>query len=497
MLGLLTDRIEEPTASLSLGHRPSPTVTAQSDSNTVDNRPREDLERRLQRGNLQQVLAWDVWRPHQPRESGLASVRTLDYNHESPTFSNSQHVDLKLFAVYLDAFFRNVHVLNPVLDENEVRSQLTHLLLAGIDWEATTCLLLLILANGACSKPFASVSTSRTAAADDQEWASARALYQAAEKRRSAIWRGDYLIQARYCFYEGVFMMASMRPHDAWRQFLQGLATCQFLVAQTATEPPNSADNQAIESIYWSCWKSERELRSELDLPDFACARVYDHPLSFPSIPQAARDGQHREWYFFLAEVSLWRFEMMARKSMTDAVEHGRSDIETLAERVQDLETALESWHASLPEGIRFGTNPADDPSDILLYVLRGRLTYTHEILTWPFLEHQIHATEHNDSRTTTLVAKGLQFHCDRLNLNRPGFFYQHHGTWLMQRSSARSALVLLAFARSSRIDLLPLEWVELVADTIDMLEFWSRDDNHDLITFMRDVFVEIKERIF
>lgn len=474
-------------------------MSTPSNSVSTRNHPRESLIGHLQRGNLEQILAWDIWLPHRPLDR-LGRSRFLDplFDPVSQEIHAALTVDPSCFAGYLDAFFRRVHVLNPVLDEKQMRGQLNHLLLTGMGWDASCCLLLLVLANGACSSTFALTPTVGSSSVDhDQAWAHARALYEAADKRKDAVWRSSHLMQARCYFYSGVFMMASMRPCDAWRQFLQGLATCQFLMKpayQSVSHDVGAAEKQAVESIYWSCWKSERELRFELDLPDFPSAGLYDHPSSFPTIPQAADVDQLREWYFYLAEISLWRFEMMARRSMTEVIEHDSIDIEALAERVHDLETSLASWHASLPQEIRFDKTADNDASDLLLYVLRGRLTYSYEVLTWPFLEHQLLVTEDNGPLAVAFFTRSLQIHCERLSVNRPGFYYRHHGTWLMQRSSTRSALALLAVARGTSADSLPAEWMELVSDTINMLEFWSEGYDNHLTGFMKLILDEVKQ---
>ena len=65
--------------------------------------------------------------------------------------------------------------------------------------------------------------------------------------------------QAQCALFAGIFLMSIVRPVDAWRMFLQGLATCQSF-----RQDSNGAEE---ESIYWSCWKSEQALRWELGLP--------------------------------------------------------------------------------------------------------------------------------------------------------------------------------------------------------------------------------------
>lgn len=498
-LSSLTSRLNAPAVpprfAETIHHQKSPATSTFSDNFSASDPVRVDLARHLQRGNLDQVLGWDIWQPHRPRDAGLGEICRID----PPPSANAQGVfaspslDPTYFTGYLDAFFRNVHILNPVLEERQIRNQLTQLLLTGVGWDASSSLLLLVLANGACSTTYG--LESRLMDGNEQRWKHAQALYDAAEKRKDAVWRAGHLTQARCHFYSGVFMMASLRPFDAWRHFLQGLATCQILIAPTdrcKLRDPELTNKQAMESMYWSCWKSERELRFELEVPDFAFAGLYDHPVMFPTIPQASDRDELREWYFYLAEISLWRFEMTARQNMADAVKHETMSVEALADRVLDLEQSLKSWHASLPQEIRFESDDVVDTSDLLLFVLRGRLTYSYEVLTWPFLERRLLFEQPIGPQATPLVIRATQLHCERLTINRPGFYHRHHGTWLMQRSSARSALVLLAVARSTSADLLPVEWLDLVSDTINMLEHWSQGYDDDLVAFMRTLLSEL-----
>ncbi|OAL44008.1 hypothetical protein IQ07DRAFT_649457 [Pyrenochaeta sp. DS3sAY3a] len=453
-----------------------------------------NLARHLQRGNLAQVLAWDVWQPYQALRHAAAAVIPGAESPRSCTVhiaGRDQGLDFSLFTNYLDDFFRNVHAANAVLNEQDVRAQLTKFLLGGVGWNADSCLLLLVLANGAASSSFGEHSAARPLVRrDEQRWASAMTLFEAAEKRKDMLWHAHHLTQARCHFYSGVFMMVSFRPFDAWRHFLQGLATCQQLKGLRHGHKPHDpayVEKQAEESIYWSCWKSEREIRSELDMPDFASAG-YDHPAMFPAVPEVLNQDGLRSWYFYLAEISLWRFEMAARQSMAELVKHEPEDMDALARHIVDLDVSLASWHASLPDEFPLDATAKVDTSDILPFVLHGRLTYNHEVVTWPFLETLLLFEEHRSALSMELAARGVRVHYDRLSINRLGFYHLHHGTWLMRSSSTRSVFVLLAVARSAFADLLPPDWLQLVSDAVAMLEYWSDAPENAVLDFLKSV---------
>lgn len=71
--------------------------------------------------------------------------------------------------------------------------------------------------------------------------------------------------------------MSSLRPFDAWQLFQHALAMYQGFSSGDHPDP-------AAESIYWTCWKSDREVRWELGLPDFRDNSL-DAPRLLPCVP--------------------------------------------------------------------------------------------------------------------------------------------------------------------------------------------------------------------
>lgn len=446
---------------------------------------KQSLPRSMHPQNLESLFKWGLWEgldpPHlRPQHSPGSAASPMDSGLGSDS-------DAAISADYLQAFFKHVHVENPILDEQAVRATFRTMDLNGVGWAADSCLLLLILANGCLDTPFGDQENDR----NDRSIRVAQSLYAAAQKRFGVLVQSDYLTQAKCSFYSGVYLMSMLRPFDAWRDFLQGLATCQAfrtMLPGTLTETSNHAE----ESVYWSCWKSERELRIELGLPDFTTTGL-DHPRLFPSLPLGCEGDNLRAWYFYLAEISLWRIETTTRKEIDQWAKSNKlADLEALATYVNGLEEPVLSWKSSLPPAISLG-EPDEYSRDILRFVLQGRLTYIYEVFTWPFLFALLHGHCHG-SLADELATKGLHIHLDRLITNRPGFFYRHHGTWLMQRSSARSACLLLAAARTLSSNALPFGWAENVWATIEMLEYWrySPGGLGEIADFMRNVMSHI-----
>jgi hypothetical protein len=406
---------------------------------------------------------------------------------------------------YLQTFLDHVLIKNPVLEETYIRRLVRRISLEGPGWDAESCLALLVCANGAITRPFDSASLT----GEEVRLSPGRALFTAAQKRIGVILDSAGLLEAQCLFFAGVYLMTSLCPYDAWRSFLQGLAICQnfdFIRQSTGQlagggggggELIGEAGTTAEESIYWSCWKSERELRLELGLPDFSSSSsASTAPQRFPSLPpftddDGAEDGDRmlRAWYFYLSEISLWRLEMEARTEITACTckiqqAQGSTDklLDLLCEVSEIYSQQAVAWQESLPPVVSISEAAySEEATDALRFILKGRKTYVNEVITWPVIVHAV-AQQSDSSTNLTLtpvqrswLSRGVAAHLERLQINAPGFYHRHHGTWLMIRSSARSACILIAVARSSSmVDLLPSGWMEAARGTISMLHFWS-----------------------
>jgi len=270
--------------------------------------------------------------------------------------------------------------------------------------------------------------------------------------------------------------------------FHAALSVCQSfdctLAAQKSVCEPSSLE----ERVYWSAWKSESELRWELGLRDFS-ARAIDHPVLFPSLPKDQNEAQLGSWYFYLSEISLWRLHFSAEQEIHRLVkELEPQPLEVLASQFESLERQVLTWQSSLAPSVRLGDFPkaANDWQDdgILTYILKSHVTNYYELITWPFISAVLNDDFNGDDNaqldlaiTRRIAAKGFHWHMIRLQVHPAGFFHRHHGTWLMQRRSTRSALILLAAAlRPSTRSLLPEAWATQVEIVVDMLHYWAAE---------------------
>jgi hypothetical protein len=116
-----------------------------------------------------------------------------------------------------------------------------------------------------------------------------------------------------------------------------------------------------------------------------------------------------------------------------------------------------------------------------LKFILSGHLLDCYEMMYWPFVIDAVHGGLEGFDMDS-FSRKGLRVCIDRIQKNESGFYHRHHGTWLMLRSCTRSALVLLAAARSPQLhSRLPFGWEMAIGKVIGMLNYW-REESRDVL---------------
>ncbi|KFA63722.1 hypothetical protein S40285_07120 [Stachybotrys chlorohalonatus IBT 40285] len=449
---------------------------------------------------VESLLAWSVF-----AEDGSQPSPIPDLGSPSPMFfdtpsnrSNDGLLDLETqFKALLDNFFFHVHCKNPIFDESATRRLVNNVMLDGIDWSSQSCLALLILALGRIARP---LGPSLDTGPGTQGFVEARTLFNAAQKRIGAVLCQTDIIGAQCLFLSGVYMMCVFRPFQAWRFFSDALAACQILpFLQKAhkvsySEAESSAEPEALgtcetqaQAIYWSSWKSEREMRADLVLPDFSMPHSTSvlYPPFFPTPPPASQSAdtvdserQRASWLFYLAEISLRR---LSSRVCDEIMQLHRSSatsgafLDDLAALTPLYESQAQQWAESLPPELSIAEPQGED--NICKYVLRGHFINFFETIYWPFvmahlgsLEAELPSTSHCQS----LATKGLHYHIRRIYMNEPGFLHRHHGTYPMIRGCIRSALVLVAAGLLGSD--LPLGWHDATSNVIQLLESWGEE---------------------
>ncbi|KIX00868.1 uncharacterized protein Z518_09933 [Rhinocladiella mackenziei CBS 650.93] len=435
--------------------------------------------------NIEGVLSWSVFDDLSPNLDlkGLLNAPSPGPGGNVSMVSNldDHFVEEDLVA----QFMNNVFIYNPVLEEAKIHRYMRDARLNGIGWDAQSCLLLLIYAHGSIVGPFdGGHQPDASSFRQSFSFKQAESFFSAAQKRMGLLLCRTGVLEAQCFFLAGVYLMATLRPMEAWKMFVQALACCQaFYMEKESPESDREGEQRLRESIYWTCFKSELELRLELNVSETS---VWDltYPAFFPSPPEGLRSQREIVWYFYLAEIALRRLGNRILNFIYDT--KANSNLSTMAESTLGFEQQAADWIRSLPQALDLEAPSLGEESEVrhsLKFILKGHLLDCYEMMYWPFIVVAVNYD--NPERTSTIsggtmesfVHKALVVCVERIEKNEQGFFYRHHGTWLMLRSCTRSALVLLAAARLEKLSLLmPDRWRQAIEKVIEMLKFWRRE---------------------
>jgi hypothetical protein len=391
----------------------------------------------------------------------------------------------------LDNFFLYVHCKNPILDEIATRRLVNNAFLDGLDWSPSSCLAMIICALGSIATPFGSSQSTKPGS---EAYRNSQVFFQAAQKRIGSLLVRSDIIGAQCLFLSGVYMVCIFEQFYAWRFFSQALAACQRLpflaYAQDASSELNlpgsiGSPDTYEQAIYWSAWKSEREMSVDLSLPDFNIAHTGSplYPQFFPNPPQPlgspkTQDAQRQSasWLFYLAEIYLRRLSSSIAEEITTLHQTHASSaafLKALGPVVTEYETQLQAWSESLPPGLSVSAPPQED--EICRFVLRGHLINMYELIYWPWVMAYIGTTSSQGTPTLEMEEKGqkgLQLHIQRIYVNEPGFLHRHHGTVPMIRTCTRSAFVMVAAGHAGCR--LPSGYQETIYKTVELLTTWQ-----------------------
>ncbi|USP81332.1 hypothetical protein yc1106_08606 [Curvularia clavata] len=444
--------------------------------------------------NVETVLSWPIGclDDFRSRPSLLRLLRT-----QSGTFTQrwllAADVGPKEATDLLRLFLAHFHVYNPVLDVRELEEQIRCAAINGLGWDARSCLLLLVYALGSTVREDEQPSSgSSLDSHSTTSFQRAETFFLAAQKRMGPLLLESGTIEAQVFFLAGVYLMTTMRPVEAWRSFVQALTCCQSFES-TASEL-SSAEGQMQHGIYWTCFKSELEVRMELGVTETSVWNLR-YPVAYPEPPKYLRSEGEPAWYFYLAEIALRRLENRVLMSNC-GISPGRTAYLESAATAFDFETQVNTWAQSLPPALQINGTPElleapGDTNQSFRFILKGHYIDCLEMIYWSFCEGAICGRLHNDRDCNILAERGLELCVTRIKQNERGYYHRHHGTWLMLRSCTRSALVLVVAARSRMRDKLPPGWREAVQKVIRLLEHWKDEvaDARDRLELLKVLF--------
>ncbi|KIW05919.1 uncharacterized protein PV09_03112 [Verruconis gallopava] len=476
---LLRSKSLDSTANLTAALPHSPRVYQETDlASPTLARTQSSVHYRM---NIESILSWAIFDQRGFEQCVDLNSLLLSYplNLTTSRMLTTSDFETEAASGLLQAFLETIHIYNPILVIEKVQADMAELLLNGIGWDAKSSLLLLIFALGTITTPFGMVSPETHSIRKSDHFQQAEAFFLAAQKRLWTCMSSESFVNAQCFFLAGVYLMTTLRPIEAWRMFVQALACCHCVPNNHGNDTTDSEQTQLRNSIYWTCFKSELELRLELGIGKDAFLDL-TYPAFFPSPPTSLLSHGEPSWYYYLAEIALRR---LGNRILNFVYQHDRLKTSTadIIDSVHQFEEQASSWQESLPGILKLDNNDDETREDdashrALRFILKGHLLDCYEMMYWPFMVDAIQGNMRPGQEARDLARKGFEICVQRINENEGGFFYRHHGTWLMLRSCTRSALVLLGACLAGLSNLLDSSWATSVAKVIRMLKFWDKD---------------------
>lgn len=264
--------------------------------------------------------------------------------------------------------------------------------------------------------------------------------------------------------------MYTFRPLSAWNHFYQASTFYRLRLrlidgldksAYEAEQQGASTAQRLEQSLYWSCFKSEVEIRVELPLPQSAIAE-YEYPALFPTPPTLSEEyPKHRDptfgwdsaepvtrspdgnttgfagmgvcnhitklfneeqsWYYYLTEVALRRIGNRVLNSFYREEPTTWSNIKPLIPIALEFESQIDAWLANLPPAMQSYDNERtpntrqssmmDTQESIsmeLSWALSNRFLEIRLWLYQPFLFFAVHHPTGIPSTTTNALPSPL-----------------------------------------------------------------------------------------
>ncbi|KAH8891709.1 hypothetical protein GQ53DRAFT_150339 [Thozetella sp. PMI_491] len=388
----------------------------------------------------------------------------------------------------VDRFFALVHAKNPILDRQVVEKYCREYYENGPLFNATACLVLLICALGSIAPDFEPADNmSRNVGEPFRHPAATERLqrghcyFAAAEKRLIVAGARCSTLGVQCLCLAGIYHMYTLNPMAAQTMFHMAGLNLQMLISTGIDS--NEGMPQMGSSLFWACFKSEREIFAEVPITPPALNRPEEFS-GYPLPPQdtsihAGMNGWARteedSWLFLLSELALRRIsdkvaEVVANffEKITNAPQ--QTNIEELAPVVLEFERQAQAWRDHLPVSVKFPDLPHLPDTEWKLH-LRGPYYRVIELMYRPFIFASIHFPNPSPM-VQTLASKGLHNAACYIRHGHPTL--PHHGRWLQIRYELRAICMLLAASKS------PVEmsqgWHEAVQAGLKSLEYWEHE---------------------
>ncbi|KAH6892564.1 vegetative cell wall protein gp1 [Thelonectria olida] len=472
------------------------------DADVDDHRLEETPNFPATTNNCEGVLKWPIFHGSVPDiDSFVNDGQDELSNGVEPRQASSvlgRGIQEEDFIPLSQRFLAYVHTKNPILDVAEFSGYVRDASETGLRWDGQSCLVLIACSIGCIATPFPpgdATDVSSTASPSllvNKD--TCQAYYLAAKKRLGLMQPSLLYIQC--LFFCGVLEMNFLEPLRAWNYFNLSCVHFRNLLwrqrhTQTGSVGEVSNERRRMEQrLYWSCMKSEYELRCEIPFPASGINQ-FGFPNMFPSPPNElsssppTQDGmgnapdimnqdEERSWFYYLAEISFRRMMNRAFAVLGGKGEAGWiQDIQENLQHCRSFNEQLDVWCSHIPPQINLGQS--ERVNNELAYLVHGRAISCREWIHRPFLYYVIHQPLDDPfiSQAMPLAEKCLEL-CVECQF-RVQRFHRHHGSWYIARTSVTRALLLLAAARSKKIKL-PDRWREALESATKTVEYWAAE---------------------
>ncbi|KAL2839838.1 hypothetical protein BJY01DRAFT_24646 [Aspergillus pseudoustus] len=452
---------------------------------------------------LDSIFSWRVF------PAGLDPIPVDDGRSTIPMPDELPRTSFSELTRLQTSYCRVVHSVNPILDLGTLDYYIAHVAENGFDWTTRTCLVALVCAIGAIChdqavKPPLSPFTVNGRNSDVDV---AYRFWSVACKRLGRAMSEQTLESAQCLCLAGIWFMCNLRPLDAWNHFTMAGNCCYATMlarkSRCSLEPQTAQPlSQVIEdSIFYTAYKSELEIRYELAIPGSVLEYIEDQ-LVFPSPPTPSHTSQLEgldeetvSWYYYLSEIAARHLINRILKSGMHASGHDgqhspdEPQARALLQSYRLFKAQLESWYKSLPPQISFPPpsatiGPEPDP---FRRILRSRYLAILELLCRPFvricLNHTLSLNSDLIDEIASVASEGLQCCAWRLQAIRT-LKRLDHGVWIWVRNSTACSMILIGAARSSMFPELNAaarlrlseNWRENILAFLEGVEMFSRE---------------------
>ncbi|KAL2213944.1 hypothetical protein CC79DRAFT_1391828 [Sarocladium strictum] len=403
---------------------------------------------------------------------------------------------------HAERFLVNVHIKNPVLNPSDLRRNARWVAENGFGWDADSCLMLIVCALSTISSDFTAEPVTPDlvqgpnairSLTDTHDYGTAEAYFLAARKRLGLL---DYTISAAQCFFlSGVYEMYTLRPLKAWGAFSRACEVLQIYFRGQNNDEAYASEGM-VSRLYWSCLKSECEIRMEINLPPSGLAKVAysdvfpsppsDHQIShvFNNLASPSSDTSHPEveriWSYYLSEIAVRKIgnRIMNCFYQEDAAAWLSMPLHRLTRIAEELELQLSQWFENIPVILFTPSTPSPSDPPLLIaqelqFVLHARLSDFRERIYRPFLYLAIHLPPNDPAQDVLApyVSRCVDACLSFLQRGTPR--HRHHGTWYENRGMFLKTLLLVAGKRSGAVRL-PEGWREGAGACLAGFRFWE-----------------------